>query len=326
MESLRSLARSLRVSPATVSRVLAGRPHVRDRVRVRVLAAAAAAGLASPSAGAGAGRRLLALVGQEFLRGPAAGTATALLTGAAQGTRQAGATLAVVGLDGHPAGGLSAYPDVQRRRPSALLLCLWHDSTSAADLAASLPTVVVGQPPDDPVGVRYASFDAADGVLRLLDHLLGLGHRRIAFLSSAASGWRGCERAGAAQAAAMRRGVALAQLRVDGGRNWPTVRRAMRAGTTGWICDAQQTGEELLRRCIDWGVRVPLDVSVCGFFFATAAVGAQRLTGMQGDWAAVGRIAARWALTRPDRLDPGMRLLVRSRVEPGDTTGPAPLR
>lgn len=324
MESMRSLARSLRLSPATVSRALAGRPHVRDRVRVRVLAAAAAAGLSSPSAGAGAGRRLVALMGQEWLRGPAAGTATALLAGASQGARQAGATLAVVAVAGHPSGGLSAYPEAMRMRPSALLLCLWHDTASAADCAAGFPTVVVGQPPDEPAGVRYAVFDAADGVLRLLDHLLGLGHRRIAFLSSAASGWRGCERAGAAHAAALARGVSIVSLRVDGVRGWPAVHRAMRAGATGWICDAQKTGEELLQRCAGWGVQVPRDVSVCGFYFATPAAGGRRLTGMRGDWGAVGRIAARWALTRPDRLDPGMRLLVRSRVEPGDTTGPAP--
>ncbi len=209
-------------------------------------------------------------------------------------------------------------------RPSALLLCLWHDSASATDLAAGLPTVVVGQPPEDPAGVRYASFDAADGVLRLLDHLLGLGHRRIAFLSSATSGWRGCERAGAAQAAAMNRGIGIMQLRVDGTHGWSAVRRALRAGATGWICDAQKTGEELLQRCVGWDVQVPREVSVCGFFFASPATGGRRLTGMQGDWAAVGRIAARWALTRPDRLDPGMRLLVLSRVESGDTTGPAP--
>lgn len=324
MDSLRALARSLRLSPATVSRALAGRPHVRDRVRARVLAAAAAAGLASPSAGAGAGRRLVALVGQEWLRGPSAGTAAALLAGASQGARQAGATLAVVAVDGQPAGGLAAYPEVQRLQPSALLLCLWHDGTSAAELAASLPAVVVGQPPVDPADVRYATFDAADGVLRLLDHLLGLGHRRIAFLSSAASGWRGCERAGAAQAAALTRGIGIASLRVDGEHGWPAVRRALRAGTTGLICDAQKTGEELLRRCAGWGIGVPQDVSVCGFFFAAPEAAARRLTGMRGDWAAVGRIAARWALTRPDRLDPGMRLLVRGRVEPGHTTGRVP--
>jgi LacI family transcriptional regulator len=322
MASLRSLARSLDLSPATVSRVLAGRPHVRDQVRVRVLAAAAAAGLASPSAGAGAGRRLLALVGDGWMHGPSVATVGELLTGASQGARQAGATLAVQTVDDLRRGGLAAYPAVQRARPSALLLCLWQDAETAADLAAALPTVVVGQPPAEYDGMRYAVFDAADGVLRLLDHLLELGHRRLVFLSSASSGWRGCERAGAAQAAALQRGASLAQLRIGRARDWSLVRRAMRSGTTGWICDAQSTGETLLRLCCDWGIGVPRDVSVCGFFFTAPSPDRCPLTGMHGDWAAVGRIAARWALTRPDRLDPGMRMLVRSRVEPGGTTGP----
>lgn len=324
MASLRSLARSLNLSPATVSRVLAGRPHVQDRVRARVLAAAAAAGIATPSAGAAAGRRLLALVGERWARGNGASSLADMLAGAAQGVRQAGGVLNVLAVESELPGGLAAYPAAQRLRPSALLLCHWQDADSAAGLAADLPLVVVGHQGDDIAPVRHAAFDAADGVLRLLDHLRELGHQRLAFLSTTASGWRGCERLGAAQTAAVWRGVALRQLRVDGRRGWNAVHRALRAGTTGWICDSQVCGEELLARCAAWGVRVPQDASVCGFFFAPPAPGAVRLTGMRGDWTAVGRIAARWALTRPDRLDPGTRLLVRSRVEPGDTTAPAP--
>jgi DNA-binding LacI/PurR family transcriptional regulator len=321
MPSLRALARDLGVSPATVSRALAGRPHVQDAMRSRILAAAVAAGIASPSAGAAAGRRLLALVASSWGRGRHGAALADLLAGAAQGARQAGAVLHSLTVDGQPVS-LAAVPDAQRLRPSALLLCHWHDDASAAALSRELPSVVVGQPPPDPSAVRHATFDAANGVLRLLDHLLGLGHRRIAFLGDAATGWRGCERLGAAHAAALQRGIGLDVLRVEAGGGWDAVRTALQAGTTGWICDAQVTGEALLARCTDWSVRVPQDASVCGFFFTPPAADAPCLTGMRGDWRAVGRIAARWALTRPDRLDPGTRLLVQSQVEPGGTTGP----
>ncbi len=324
MPSLRALARELGLSAATVSRVLAGRPQVADRVRARVLAAAAAAGLAAPSAGAAAGRRLLALVDRGWTGGRGGAALADLLGGAAQGARQAGAVLLTLAVDGQQRGGLATLPAAQRLRPSALLLCHWRDDGAMAELAAELPTVVVSQPPADPSPVRHATFDAHNGVLRLLDHLLGFGHQRIAFLGDAATGWRGHERLGAAQAAALHRGTDLRTLRIDGKRGWTAVRAALRAGVTGWICDAQNTGEALLERCAAWEVRVPRDASVCGFFFSPPASGAVHLTGMRGDWHAVGRIAARWALTRPDRLDPGTRLLVQSRVEPGDTTGPAP--
>jgi LacI family transcriptional regulator len=321
MSSLRALARELGVSPATVSRTLAGRPHVHDGMRARILAAAVAAGLASPSAGAASGRRLLALVEASWRHGRHGATLAELLAGAAQGARQAGAVLHSLAVDGQP-GSLAVVPAAQRLRPSALLLCHWHDDTSAAALALELPTVVVGQPPADPSAVRHATFDAANGVLRLLDHLLGLGHRRIAFLGDAATGWRGRERLGAAQAASLQRGIGLEVLRIEAGGGWQAVRHALRAGITGWICDAQVTGEAMLARCAGWSVHVPQDVSVCGFFFTPPVEGAVHLTGMRGDWRAVGRIAARWALTRPDRLDPGTRLLVQSQVEPGETTGP----
>jgi LacI family transcriptional regulator len=319
MASLRSLARELGVSPATVSRALAGRPHVHDRMRARILAAAAAAGLASPSAGAATGRRLLALVAGSRGRGAAA-TLAEFLAGASQGARQAGAVLHSLAVEGQPSS-LAGLPAAQRLRPSALLLCHWHDEASAAALSRDLPTVVVGQPPPSPSAVRHATFDAANGVLQLLDHLLDLGHRRIAFLGDAATGWRGHERHGAAQAAALQRRLPLRAVRVDGGRGWNAVRGAIRSGISGWICDAQNTGEALLAHCQAWDVRVPRDVSVCGFFFTPPMPGRIRLTGMRGDWHAVGRVAARWALTRPDLLDPGLRLLVQSRVEPGETTG-----
>lgn len=321
MASLRSLARQLGISPATVSRVLAGRPHVQDGMRARVLAAAVAAGLASPSAGAASGRRLLALVEAAWGRDRRAAPLAELLAGAAQGARQAGAVLHTLAVEGQP-DSLDAIPAAQRLRPSALLLCHWYDDASAAALSQRLPSVVVGQPPADPSAVRHATFDAANGVLRLLDHLLGLGHRRIAFLGDAGSGWRGRERLGAALAAAAQRGVAVEVLRVETGQGWDGVRRSLQAGITGWICDAQGTGEAMLAHCADWAVRVPQEASVCSFCFVPPVPGALRLTGMRGDWRAVGRIAARWALTRPDRLDPGTRLLVQSQVEPGDTTGP----
>jgi DNA-binding LacI/PurR family transcriptional regulator len=108
MPSLRALARQLSLSPATVSRALAGRPHVHQEVRARVLAAAAAAGVAAPQAGAGAGRRLMAVVaGRAWTRGPAAEPLAELLAGATQGARQAGAHLATVILDHVPAAGVS---------------------------------------------------------------------------------------------------------------------------------------------------------------------------------------------------------------------------
>lgn len=304
-----------------MSRTLAGRPHVHDGMRARILAAAVAAGLASPSAGAAAGRRLLALVDATWGHGRQGTALAELLAGAAQGARQASAVLHSLAVDGQPAS-LAEMPAAQRLRPSALLLCHWRDDASAAALSRELPSVVVGQPPADPSAVRHATFDAANGVLRLLDHLLGLGHRRIAFLGEFATGWRGRERLGAAHAAALQRGIDLVALRVDGQDGWQKVLAALQAGITGWICDAQATGEAMLARCAGWSVRVPQDVSVCGFFFTPPREGAVHLTGMRGDWRAVGRIAARWALTRPDRLDPGTRLLVQSLVEPGDTTGP----
>jgi LacI family transcriptional regulator len=209
-------------------------------------------------------------------------------------------------------------------RPSAALLVHWQDMDAIAAAAAALPCVLVGQAPPDVagIGVRCASFDAGDGVLRLLDHLRSLGHRRIAMVSDTASGWRGAERHGAAATAAALRGCGLGQVRLVEGRGWERARRLAAAGTTGWIADSQGTGYALLTHLAGWGWQVPRDASICSFSFTAPDPGRPRLTGMRGDWRAVGRIAARWALTRPDPTDPVTRLLVQSRVLPGETTAP----
>lgn len=316
---MRSLAQRLGVSVATISRVLAGQPQVSDHVRARVLAAAAAAGLASTSAGAQNGRRLLAIVNRSWTSGDLAPSFADLLHGAAQGARQVGASIDLLTFEADSRPNPS---EIRQRHASALLFCHWFDLAAATTLSARLPSVVIGNPLADGGSLRRVSFDAAEGVVRLYEHLWKLGHRRIAFVSDSASGWKGSERAGAALAATLHHEVPCTILRIDGLHGWTSIHQAVQQGITGLIADSQKVGQQLLQRLAEWSVDVPRQVSVCSFTFTPTPAGCLRLTAMRGDWQAVGRIAARLALSRPDQLDPGLRLLVTSQVEEGETTGP----
>ncbi|MBL8927894.1 MAG: LacI family DNA-binding transcriptional regulator [Pseudonocardia sp.] len=133
--------------------------------------------------------------------------------------------------------------ELARRRPVVL-----HDRE-----LAGLPGVVT-------------DFD--DGMRQILGHLVGLGHRRVAYLSGSRRSWSEGRRWAALAAEATRTGVGVACLgpfppMLDGG---PAAADAgLASGATALVASNDLLAIGVLRRLEERGVPVPQTVSVTGF-------------------------------------------------------------
>lgn len=162
--------------------------------------------------------------------------------------------------------------------------------------AAKLPTVALYRR-EVPEGVGYVAIDNASGIAAVMDHLVGLGHQRIAYFAPMVT-FDYAERKLAFKESAARLGLERDSLLcIQGQIHVPSIEPAceqlleMSDAPTALIagddCEALRWIQALSER----GIRVPEDISVVGFddTVAAASVG---LTTVRQDARTVGRTAA----------------------------------
>ncbi len=154
-----------------------------------------------------------------------------------------------------------------RRRTDGVVLCA--PRMSDAELAALLPTltpaVVVNRPPQHGTPVVAADYRTAFG--GLIDHLHGLGHRRLAYLAGPPRSAADAERR-AAVADGLERHPGLEIAIVPGGADFDSgaaAREAVTAtGATGVLAFNDLVAMGLLSTLAEADIRVPADLSVTG--------------------------------------------------------------
>jgi LacI family transcriptional regulator len=270
--TISEVARHAGVGVATVSRVLNGSPAVRDETRQRVLEAIADLGYA-PNAAARAlstGRTLSVGVVAPFFTRP---SVMERLRGVSHVLAGAGYQLVLFDVE-RPGQDLDSFRTLPGGLDGLLSISL---CPTDADLdrfeAAGMPVVLIDHPHDRVAAVHID--DVAGGRLAT-EHLLGLGHRRIAFLGDFEHNYHGFT------SSAMRRtgyehaleaaGVELDEELV---RRAPHGREAAAALTRELLLsaepptaifaasDTQAVG--VLEAADELGVDVPDDLSVVGY-------------------------------------------------------------
>jgi DNA-binding LacI/PurR family transcriptional regulator len=195
---------------------------------------------------------------------------------------------------------------------------------------SSIPTVFI-----DKMGqgshATYVKSDNIDGARQATEHLLALGHRRIACLTGSTVELSGLERLLGCQQTLAQAGIALdvglvrqSGWNVDEAYETARVLLAERRDFTAIVAGSDYMALGILRALTEQGLRVPEDVSLVGFDdldfcqYVTPSLTTVRL-----DRAAMGRGAVQRLITIIEGAE-ASPLIVPTQLVVRKSTGPAP--
>ncbi|MGR0320963.1 LacI family DNA-binding transcriptional regulator [Agromyces sp. ZXT2-3] len=322
------VARHAGVSHQTVSRVLNDLPGVAAATRVRVREAIAELSYTpSPTARAMA-RRRSGSIGLIQAGRPDYGPSSAAL-GFNEAARDAGYTVSQASMRTLDADVLreAVHRLVLQRVEAIVLISGEREGIDVLrGIDAGVPVVAVASEVEP--GLHRVSFDQAAGARLATEHLIALGHRRIAHVAGPADSMDAAER---------RRGVAAAladhglEVREPIAGDWLAASghaAGRRLLADGWasavVVGNDQMSLGLLHACHEAGVSVPGDLSVVGFDdIPEAAYFTPALTTVRQDFDSLGRdIMATVAdvlrdeAAAPDRTSRVPELVVRESTAP----------
>lgn len=274
MTGIKDVARDVQMSTATVSRALRGLPGVSEETRGRVAEAARRLGyVASPSAaGLATGQTRTVAVVVPFVTRWFFAT---VVHGAEEVFRERGYDLLLYNLGGDAAARHRVFATglLTKRVDAVLLLGLKPSPEELARLRElGRPVIIVGA---DVPGWATVRIDDELAARTATQHLLDLGHRRIAYVGGATAGVLDFT-APVARLAGFREALSAAgvapdpSLEVDGEF---TVEGGIRVGhgllgrpdpPTAVFAASDEMAMGLLRTARELGVRVPEDLSVVG--------------------------------------------------------------
>ncbi len=301
VDSIYDLAQRAGVSPSTVSKALRDDPRISAATRARIKALAAEAGFTPSTAAQSLTTRRTMTIG-VIVRDYADPYNGLLVRGIESTALRDGYQLLVASTHEAALRELDIARLFRQRRVDGMIIVASHADEHHAQLDPSVPVVFVADHPEfvpSRPNAGLVTFDETAAAQIATRHLLGLGHRRIAYV--------GVERALVSNANRMQ-GYAAAMeaagLDIDRRLVVTSTRRdSAEAGAegVGLVLPGQPTGiffyNDLaaiggLRALLDQGVRVPEDVSVVGFDdLEISALVTPPLTTMSQPRLEMGRIA-----------------------------------
>lgn len=320
--TIADVAEKAGVSRATVSRVLNGRETVDPVLAGRVRQVSRRLGYHPSAIAQGLARGASHTIGVVVpdLANPFFPEVVKALTVAAG---KDGFSVVVADADEDPEAELRLIQDVSRR-VDGLILC--SPRAGSKDLRRvmrkGLPVVCTNRKAEPPLTASVV-IDSGRGMQAVLDHLAGLGHRRVAYLAGPPTSSSNADRS-----AALERIMPGAVVVPTGSKSqdgYSSAAAAVEAGATALVCFNDLVAFGVLARLRTLGVAVPGDVSVVGFDDIPAADFVHpALTTVRLPKAELGRRS--WEVLRDQLGDHTARASVR--LEPTlvvrDSTGRAP--
>lgn len=162
-----------------------------------------------------------------------------------------------------------------RRRPEAIIVTGGRHTDKARQMltGAGVPVIETWDSPKHPIG-HVVGFSNADTMQLLVDHLVGKGRKRIAFMGGdSESDTRGQDRRSGFQKAMLSHGLAADRLVGSGAPQRPMQKGAKAMGellkqfpdTDAVICVSDLVGFGALSECQRRGIKVPDQIAMAGF-------------------------------------------------------------
>jgi DNA-binding LacI/PurR family transcriptional regulator len=281
MATSEEVAQLAGVSRATVSRALNGSARVSAEVRERVHAAAAQLGYEPDVIAQSLVRQRSQVIavslfpeGDELPLAHLGQTAHYFYLGVLENIEREAVSLGYdLLLPSHSRGKSpeNYIRSLRTRRVAGCIVLHAVDSRIQALIHSSIPTVFI-----DRVGqgshASYVKSDNIDGARQATEHLLALGHRRIAFLTGRTADLSGLERLLGCQQALAHAGVApdsslvrQSGWNIDEAYEATRILLAERRDFTAIVAGNDFMAIGILRALTEHGLRVPDDVSLVGF-------------------------------------------------------------
>lgn len=319
--TIRDVARAAGVHISTVSRAFSNPHLVSPATRERVMAAAAELGYRPNPAARSliTGRThnlglIVADIANPYF--------PSLIKAAERQARQRGYYVFVTDTDEDPAVEAELV-NALANQVDGIVLCAPRMTNREIEEKTDAPLVVINRKVN---GVPAVLMDLAGGARAALEHLAGLGHRDIVFLSGPPSSWTSREVRRGATASAAASGARLSVI----GPGQPTEQggeaaadQVASSGATAVLAHNDLMALGLVNGLARHGMRVPDDISVIGIDNISASrFATPKLTTLATPAAAAGRAAVDMLL-REDSSS-AAQLILGTTLIPRESTGPAP--
>lgn len=341
MATSEEVARLAGVSRATVSRALNGSTRVSEEARSRVHAAIAKLGYEPDVVAQSLVRqrsRVLAVsfyaAGNEWPLSHFGQTAQHFYLGLMEIVEREAVSLGYdLLLPSSPSGKSpeSYVRSLQTRRVAGCIVMHVDPPRIQALINSSLPTVFI-----DMMGQgshsTYAKSDNIDGASQAVEHLLALGHRRIALMTGPAIDLAGLERLLGCQQALARVGIApdpslvrQSGWNIDEAYEAACALLAERRDFTAIVAGSDFMAIGILRALTEQGLRVPDDVSLIGFDdIDFCQYTTPPLTTIRQDRVAMGRGAVQRLVAMIEGTEEATPLIIPTQLIVRKSTGPVP--
>ncbi len=341
MATSEEVAQLAGVSRATVSRALNGSARVSDEARERVHAAIAALGYEPDVVAQSLVRQRSRMIavnlfpeGDELPLSHLGQTALYFYLGVVENIEREAISLGYdLLLPSRPNGKSpeNYVRSLQTRRVAGCVMLHATDSRIQALIHSSIPTVFI-----DRMGqgshATYIKSDNIDGARQATEHLLALGHRRIALLTGATIDLSGLERLLGCQQALAQEGISPdSGLVRQSGWNIDEAYEAARAllaerrDFTAIVAGSDFMAMGILRALTEHGLRVPDDVSLVGFDdIDLCHYTIPPLTTVRQDRVAMGRGAVQRLIAMIEGTEEASPLILPTQLVVRKSTGPVP--